>query len=262
MVARDQANQGAAVLLTSVGEARRLGVPEAQWLFLHGGADAKERTPMQRQDLSAGPASILACRRTLESAAVDLAQIAAFDLYSCFPIAVFNICDGLGLSSTDPRGLTVTGGLPFFGGAGNNYSMHAIASMARRLRERPGAYGLVGANGGFLSKYSVGVYSTAPAEWRGFNSQDLQAEIDAWPAPALAPDYAGEARIETYTIDYAGQAPRAIVIARTPTDERIAGASDDEALVRAMIDRDPLGGRVTVAPQGDGRVKIDRFSPG
>lgn len=31
------------------------------------------------------------------------------------PIAVSNICDGLELATDDPRGLTVTGGLPYFG---------------------------------------------------------------------------------------------------------------------------------------------------
>ena len=66
----------------------------------------------------------------------------------------------------DPRGLTVTGGLPFFGGAGNNYSMHAIAETVQRARANPGSYGFVGANGGIMSKYSVGVYSTTPAAWR------------------------------------------------------------------------------------------------
>ena len=120
-----------------------------------------------------------AVRRALDVAGVSLANLAAFDLYSCFPIAVFNICDALGLAPYDPRGLTLTGGLPFFGGAGNNYSMHAIAAMVRRLRAEPEAFGLVGANGGFLTKYSVGVYSTKPAPWRGFSSADLQREIDA-----------------------------------------------------------------------------------
>src|SRR6202012_3561073 len=91
MVARDQANQGAAVLLTSVGKARALGVPEDRWLYLHGGADARERTPMERADLAKGPASELAVRQALGAAGVSLADIAAFDLYSCFPIAVFNI---------------------------------------------------------------------------------------------------------------------------------------------------------------------------
>ncbi|HWF77658.1 MAG TPA: acetyl-CoA acetyltransferase, partial [Caulobacteraceae bacterium] len=222
VVARDQANQGAAVLLTSVGKARELGVPEEKWVYLHGGADVRERTVMERADFSQSPASAAAARRALEAAGVSLANVAAFDFYSCFPIAVFNICDALGLSPTDPRGLTVTGGLPFFGGAGNNYSMHALASMARKLRRMPGTVGLVGANGGFLSKYSVGVYSTKPAEWRGFDSAPLQREVDGWAAPELAPDYSGEATIETYTIDYAGKEPRGVVIGRTPSDARFA----------------------------------------
>jgi hypothetical protein len=44
MVARDQANQGAAVILASVDKARELGVPEEKWVYLHGGADVAERT--------------------------------------------------------------------------------------------------------------------------------------------------------------------------------------------------------------------------
>ena len=160
MVARDQANQAAAVLIASVGKAREMGVPESKWVYLHGGADTKERTPIERQDLSAYPAAALASRRALAVAGRTVGGIDLFDLYSCFPIAVFDVRDDLGIATDDPRPLTVTGGLPFFGGAGNNYSMHAIASMVQALRERPGAYGFVGANGGFLSKYSVGVYST------------------------------------------------------------------------------------------------------
>jgi acetyl-CoA C-acetyltransferase len=261
MVARDQANQGAAVLLTSVGKARALGVPEDRWLYLLGGADARERTPMERADLSGGPASAMAVRRALECAGASLADIAAFDLYSCFPIAVFNICDALGLAPDDPRGLTVTGGLPYFGGAGNNYSMHALASMARKLRRMPGTPGLVGANGGFLTKYSVGVYSTRAAEWRGFDSAPLQREIDAWPAPELAPDYSGEATVETYTIDYAGKEPRGVVIGRTPTGARFAAAVEDPAIVRQLIAEDPLGGRLTVAKQDDGRIMVTAFEP-
>jgi len=260
MVARDQANQGAAVLLSSVGKARTLGVPEDRWVYLHGGADVRERTPMERQDLSRGLASVLACRRALEAAGASLADIALFDLYSCFPIAVFNICDGLGLDPADPRGLTVTGGLPFFGGAGNNYSMHAIASMVRALRSRPGALGLVGANGGFLSKYSVGIYSTRATPWRGFDSAPLQAEVDGWAAPAIAAAHAGPAEVETYTIDYAGPAPRAVVIGRTAEAARLVAYAEEEALVRQLIDSDPLGGRIEVAPQDDGRTRVTAFS--
>jgi acetyl-CoA C-acetyltransferase len=260
MVARDQANQGAAVLLTSVGRARALGVPEDRWVYLLGGADVRERTVMERQDLAHSPASAMAVRRALDGADVSLAQIGAFDLYSCFPIAVFNICDELGLRPDDPRGLTLTGGLPFFGGAGNNYSMHAIASLVRWLRAHPGAKGLVGANGGFLSKYSVGVYSTEPAAWRGFDSGPLQREVDGWPAPTMAPGYAGEADVETYTIDYAAPEPRAVVLGRTAAGERTVAAAQDAALVRRLIDEEPLGGRVTIEAAGEGRSVVTGFT--
>jgi acetyl-CoA C-acetyltransferase len=263
MVSRDQANQGAAVLLTSERRARMLGVPESKWVYLHGGADVKERTVMERQDLSKSPASVLACKAALEAAGAELAGIDLFDLYSCFPIAVFNICDGLGLAADDPRGLTMTGGLPFFGGAGNNYSMHAIASMVRGLREKPGAMGLVGANGGFLSKYSVGVYSTRPAAWTGFDSSPLQAEINGWEAPALNDHFAGDAAVETYTIDYSGPAPRGVVLARTPAGERVVAAvpPEDEALVKRLITEEPLGGQVTTAQTEPGLTVVSAFTP-
>ncbi|MDB5481040.1 MAG: acetyl-CoA acetyltransferase [Caulobacteraceae bacterium] len=263
MVARDQANQGAAVLMASLGKARALGVPEDRLVYLHGGADARERTPIEREDLSAGPASVLAIRRALDVAELGLDEIDAFDFYSCFPIAVFNVRDGLCMRADDPRPLTVTGGLPYFGGAGNNYSMHAIAAMVRRLRRAPGEVGLVAANGGFLSKYSVGIYSTRPAPWRGFDSKALQAEIDAWTAPPLAPGE-GEGVVKTYTVDYSGPAPVATVIGRLcEGGARFVAMTDpaDPGLAQRMIDADPLCAKVTLSCNADGRSIITAFSP-
>jgi enoyl-CoA hydratase/carnithine racemase len=57
LVARDQVNQGAAVLLMSIAAARRLGVPEERWVFLAGYADAQERRLLTRPDLSRSPAA-------------------------------------------------------------------------------------------------------------------------------------------------------------------------------------------------------------
>ncbi len=264
LVARDQTNQGAAVLLTSVGQARVLGVPEDRFIYLHGGADSFERMMLERQDMSRSPASVMAARRALALAGLDVGQVDLFDLYSCFPIAVFNIRDGLGIAADDPRPLTVTGGLPFFGGAGNNYSMHAIASMTRALRARPQATGFVGANGGDLSKYSVGVYSALPAEWKGFSSKALQAEVDAWPAPALAGPAAGEGVIETYTIDYAGPAPKGMAIGKLDAGGArfiAMTAPDDAEVVQTMIACEPLGARVSLAPDDAGHTLIKALTP-
>src|SRR3546814_625192 len=148
VVSRDQVNQGAAVLVTSVATAERLGIPKEKWVFLNGHADTFEREIMERPDLGTSPGAVRATTAALDMAGLTTSDIACFDLYSCFPIAVSNVVEGLGLDEEDPRGFTVTGGLPFFGGAGNNYSMHAIAETVQRLRDDPGAFGLVGANGG------------------------------------------------------------------------------------------------------------------
>ena len=80
----------------------------------------------------------------------------------------------------DARGLTVTGGLPYFGGPGNNYSLHAIATMVERLRERGGT-GLVSAMGWYATKHAVGIYGAAPpAEgWRRGDTAEAQRAIDA-----------------------------------------------------------------------------------
>lgn len=262
MVARDQANQGAAVLIASVGQARAMGVPQDRWVYLHGGADAAERMPMERRDMAAYPAAVLAARQALGGAGVALDDVALFDLYSCFPIAVFAVRDGLGISADDTRPLTLTGGLPFFGGAGNNYSMHAIASMIRALREADGAFGLVAANGGFLSKYSVGVYSTKPVDWRGFDSSVLQAQVDGWAAPPLAGE-ATAGTVETYTVDYGRETPAGVVVARDADGARFLAMTDpaDPALAQAMIADEPLGGAITCRNEPDGRRIITGFRP-
>ena len=263
MVARDQANQAAAVLIASIGKAREMGVSESKWVYLHGGADTKERTPIERQDLSAYPAAALASRRALQVAGRTVAEIDLFDLYSCFPIAVFDVRDDLGIAADDPRPLTVTGGLPFFGGAGNNYSMHAIASMVRALRDRPGAYGFVGANGGFLSKYSVGVYSTTPRPWTPFDSADLQREIDGWAAPALSGDDAIEGVVETYTVDHERKPMTGVVIGRDIAGNRFVATTspDDPAMAQTMTEIDVLGARVVWSRDDRGRRIISELYP-
>ncbi|MPQ96938.1 acetyl-CoA acetyltransferase [Modestobacter sp. I12A-02628] len=251
LVARDQVNQGAAVLLMSIAAARRLGVPEQKWVFLHGHADLRERDLLERADLGSGPASVLAARHALQVAGLAVDDITTFDFYSCFPVAVSTTAvDGLGLAADDPRGLTLTGGLPFFGGAGNNYSMHAVAETVHRARTAPGTFGFVGANGGMLSKYSVGIYSTTPVAWRPDDSAALQAQIDAWEAPAQTLRANGWAMVETYTVKHDRAGNRTgIVVGRLEADGRrfLAMTTEgDEAILDVLSVGEPIGHRVHV----------------
>lgn len=262
LVARDQVNQAAAVLIASVACARRLGVPEQKWVYLHGAADLVERPLLDRPDLSISPAAVLACRAAMEAAQVGVADIGFFDLYSCFPIAVTNVLDGLQLSADDPRGFTLTGGLPFFGGAGNNYSMHAIAEAVDKLRANPEAYALVGANGGVLSKYSAGVYSARPGPFKPPSRRTLQARLDAVPKADWLFEADGWATVESYTITYERGAPvRSIIVGRLERDGRrflAASPETDSEVTQRFLAADPAGARIFVRSFGFGnRFALD-----
>jgi acetyl-CoA C-acetyltransferase len=246
LVARDQVNQGAAALVTSVEAARRLGVPEENWVYLHGHADMEEQQLLVRPDLGHSPAAVVAVREALATAGIGIDDVATFDLYSCFPVPVFNICDGMGIAPDDPRGLTTTGGLPFFGGAGNNYSMHAVAETVARMRSTPGQFGLVGANGGILSKYSVGVYSTTPTPWKPDSSAQLQAGVADWPTQSVTENADGPATVETYTVRRDSGRLTGIIIGRLADNSRFLSTTEDEELIALLTDGDPIGRTVTV----------------
>jgi len=252
-----EVDQSAAVLVASVGMARELGVPEDRWVFLHGCADAADLwCPLQRQDFHSSPAIRLTGQRALEMAGIGLDDLSLIDLYSCFPSAVQIAAEELGLALDDPRGLTVTGGLPYFGGPGNNYSLHAVARLVERLRARPDAYGLSTANGWFLTKQSVGIYSTRPVdgEWRREDPALIQKEIDALPHPPIVEKPEGRASIETYTVVHARQGPRmGIVVGRTADGARfVANTPDDPATLADLEGREGVGRTGTVGRHPDG----------
>jgi acetyl-CoA C-acetyltransferase len=179
--------------------------------------------------------------------------MATFDLYSCFPFPVFVICEALGLSADDPRGLTLTGGLPYFGGPGNSYSLHGIAETVVEMRDKPGKFGFVGANGGILSKYSVGIYSTDPIEWRTDRSAELKEQIAALPKVEVTKQPDGAATIETYSVRYDWPIRTGIIVGRLDSDgSRFMATTDDDDLVALMSDGDPLGANISVWPTENG----------
>jgi len=256
-----EVDQSAGVLIASEKKARELGVPEDKWVYLHGCADAADLWfPLDRQNFHSSPAMRLTGQRALEMAGVGLERMDFIDLYSCFPVAVEIGAEELGLALDDPRGLTVTGGLPYAGGPGNNYAMHSIAAMATKLRAKPGAYGLVTANGWYLTKQSTGVYSTRRPE-KPFERQDpkvLQNEIDALPHPAVTETPQGAARIETYTVVHRREGPfMGIVIGRDEADRRFVANTPADAATLAGLEQGEQVGRTGRVGQGpDGQTNL------
>lgn len=253
-VARDQVNQAAAIIVASAAKARELGVPEDKWVHIHSITSASELKLIKRPDLERNPASIASVETALAMAGKSLDAIDIFDFYSCFAIPVFNQCDHFGLSVDDPRGLTLTGGLPFFGGAGNNYSAHAICEAVARVRSAPGKTALVGANGGWMSKYSTGIYSTEPADWSDASARVAKLDKATNAVPVCKGEYA-EAVVETYTINRNKNGDVAVFIGRNPDGERVAGSADlsDAATARLFESGEPFGAKLNVTRNEKGR---------
>jgi acetyl-CoA C-acetyltransferase len=231
-------DQAAALLLTSVETARRLGIPEKKWVYVCGGGDAFDHWFVsQRVDFHSSPAIRVAGERALAQAGSTSAEIDFFDLYSCFPCAPQIAAEMLGLGLDDPRPLTVTGGLPYHGGPGNNYSTHAIATMVEKLRARPGTSALVSAVGWYLTKHSVGVYSSAPPPHPRLRDDphEYQEIVDRQPGPPLVSQPSGLGTVETYSVvhDRDGRPSMGIVVARLADGGRCwANVSDPVVLER------------------------------
>jgi acetyl-CoA C-acetyltransferase len=137
-----EVDQAAAVIMTTVGEARALGIPPSRWIYVHGGGEANDLWYVKdRVDFHSSPGMAEAFRQAIGQARVEPHDVDFLDLYSCFPVAPQIAARLLGVPSDGTRPLTVTGGLPYFGGAGNNYALHAIATMVERLRRAPAPVG-------------------------------------------------------------------------------------------------------------------------
>lgn len=242
-------DMGAALIVCSLGAARRAGVPDEQLVFPQRGAFAKEQWLVTtRQELSTSLAMRACVRALFGEVHPSAGELALLDLYSCFPSALQMGADALGLDLLgDERPPTVTGGMTFFGGPGNNYVTHSLATMVERLRRLPGARGLVTALGWYASTHAWGTYSTTPPEG-GFAAHSVQADVDAAPLRAVDAAYEGVATVESYTVGHdRGAGPtRAIASLLTPAGARRVVASDDATTAAEIEAADPLGGALEV----------------
>ena len=251
-------DQGAALIMTNVATARKLGVPEEKWVYLWGCGDATDHWFItERVNYHSSPAIRAAGARAFSMAGITIDEPRYLDIYSCFPSAVQISRDALGIAVDDPRVLTVTGGLPYAGGPGNNYVTHSIATMTQRLRDDRDAIGVVTGNGWYVTKHSVAVYSAQPPrnEWRRTDPKTDQAAVDAEPQPQLVAQPSGAATVETYTVifDRDGAPEVGIVIGRDAEDRRfIANTPPDRALMESMTQREFIGtkGRAGQSPEG------------
>ncbi len=242
-------DQAAAVIICSVAKARSLGISEDRWVFPLAGTDAHDTYAVsERRDLFTSPAIEEAGKRLFELAGRTVDEVDHVDVYSCFPSAVQIAAEAIGLD--DERQLTVTGGLPFAGGPLNNYVTHSIAAIVDVLRSDPGSLGLITANGGFLTKHALALYSTTPPPL-GFRHADVQEAVDAVGSTDADTAYEGPCTIEAYTVMHSKTGPEeALVALQTPAGKRTWGRSSDRATMASLLSEEQIGAAAELRADG------------
>ncbi|MBL1076974.1 crotonase/enoyl-CoA hydratase family protein [Nocardia sp. 2] len=235
------------IIVCSAAAAEAAGIPQEQWVFLHAGASGTDEWFVsERAELAASPAIRALGAAVFAHTGIAPDDLTHVDLYACFPVAVQIAARELGLPADDPkRPLSVTGGLTFGGGPGNNYGGHAVASLVQKLRAEPGSFGLATSLGWYLTKHAIGVYSTTPPA-AGY--RHLTPVIEHPPARPARTGYEGPAVVEAYTLPYDrdGAPEAAILSLLTPQGERVLLRSSESPLLADLTDRDLLGVPVTV----------------
>jgi acetyl-CoA C-acetyltransferase len=246
----------AGMIIASEEEARRVGVPADKLVHIHSIADATDSWWVSERDSFARPTMLNNCiNAALDGARVSSGQVSHFDFYSCFPIAVELAMEAAGLVSDDPRGPTVTGGLPFAGGPANNYVSHSIAAMTGRLRAHPGQFGMTTGLGWYFTKHGAAIYSTRAPE------RELQSQVFKEPerGTVVSVEQAeGPATVETYTVEHdrSGEPAVGIVVGRLGGGERFFARAPREVL--KDMEREEFVGRRGRVRNADG---VNSFEP-
>ena len=268
MVSIMDVDMAAAIIVASHDKAGELGVPADRRVYLHGGCYATDPTYVAEHDpLWASPAMRQASAATLRAASVDIDDVAHLDLYSCFGSSVTLALDALGIKAGDPRGVTVTGGLPFSGGAGSDYMTHSIAAMTGVLRRDPGSLGLVSGIGMHLTKHIFGLYSsTPPGSLVAVDQAAVQRALDARPPVAItaaAPD-GTMATVASYTVAHSrsGEPEWGLAICDLSDGTRCYARVEDADLLRHIETSEWVGSAVSLASRSTNQGTVNLIRPG
>ena len=227
-------DQAAAILMCSAGRAEALGIPRDRWIFPWAAAEARSGYVVERRDLSAAPALRRAAGALTNVTGVAPADMDLLDLYACFPFAVEVQAEALGLSLERP--LTVTGGMRFAGGPWNTYTLHMLANLVQRLRGLPNGRALCSGNGGYATRFSLGMYGTVPPPQGFHRLAELSGPIPD-EAIEVEDSLGGDVRLEAFCVEHdkSGAPARAIMLGRTEADRRAIAVSKEKGVMEDLL---------------------------
>jgi acetyl-CoA C-acetyltransferase len=249
-------NRGVAILVCSAQTAERLGIDRSKWIFPVSTVESRHVVVLaQQRKLHSHLGSVLSAKRAFELAGTSPTEVAAAELYSCFPAAIGSFAHDLELPHGCP--LTVTGSMAFSGGPFNHFTLDGVARMVEVLRaaaaKSPSSrqIGVVTNLSGIFAKQGCALFSSVPNAG-GYRYEDITATVAAADPPCpLDDDYVGPATVVGYTVVFQnGQPSHGVAICDTPEGARTVARSDDPALLERIMTRELCGREVEIASDG------------
>ncbi len=237
-------DQAAALVVVSNRFIEQSGGVERAAAVLGGAGSEDVWNLMQRPSLSRSPGMETAFAAALQYAATEVADIAAFDFYSCFPSPVQMALSALGLNVDDNRQFSITGGLGYAGGPGNNYVMHSLATAVQRLRENPAEILMITGVGMANTKHAATILSRGDRIPPAATGTTVFREDSGETALTVAEQASGPCTIVTYTIEYDRERQPFNVIYILDTEDgrrAVANARDPAGADQQLLREDPIG---------------------
>ncbi|MFX0030214.1 MAG: hypothetical protein ACFE8B_13465 [Candidatus Hermodarchaeota archaeon] len=251
MCANNFVDQAGTILFTSEKIAESLNIDRKKWIYIMGGATFRNIDDLSRRPrLDQSPAAREGTRLALEQAGLNLKDIDKFDLYSCFPSIVEILMKELGIKEDDPRDLTLTGGLPFFGTPLSNYSLHAIINTVDAVQNNPSLKVMIIANGGYNTIQSIGIYGKEPPsiQWGVRDDSETQNSILKEILPEPVEQANGKLTVEGYSILYerTGQLKRGVVVGSLENGNRAIAFVNKLELLKDLENQEFVGKQLLI----------------
>jgi len=236
-------DMASAIIITNHSVAEELNVPQQKRIYLNGWGYAKEPPYIaQRAELWQSPAMKAASEQAFNMAGKTVDDMKLIDIYSCFASNINFTKDCLGINDQDSRPLTMTGGLPYFGGPGNNYTAHAISTMVEQLRQKPGEYGMISGVGMHMTNHVFAIYSSTPSP---INTSVVNT-LDNQDIKDIAEEVNGLATVTGYTVVHSRYGNSALLVCDVDENTRCYARCQDETLLSQMEKEEWVGKKVNL----------------
>lgn len=247
-------DMAAANIVVSHEQADRWGVPMDRRLYLRGWGFARDAVHVAaRRSLGGSSGMSAAAAQAFQMSGLTLADVDMFDLYSCFGSAVQFAQDALGLDPLDDRPLTVTGGLPYYGGPGSNYMSHSLSHALDEARSGRATTLLLTGVGMHMTKHVAALWSTEPGPLSVPLTDGPQCySAPEQPPPPVAASSDGPAKVRAATSvrTTSESAPFVLAVCELPTGRRCYARSDSAELVDMVEHDEWVGQRAEVRSNG------------